>query len=156
MHLLSASSPLNRGAETEYLTHQDLIELHTGVSLEFSGSQAHPGKVASEFGLNSAIERPKATIFGKDAYPKFYEKAAAFFFALLQNLPFESNNQRAAVASLVAFCEINDRQIDMKILDDKTMEHLVKRATTYREKAVPAETVFSEVRQIFSAAIKPE
>ena len=156
MHLHSASSLLNRGAEVTYLTHQDLIDLHTGVSLEFSGTQAHPGQIASEFGLNSAIERPKATIFGKDAYPKFYEKAAAFFFALLQNLPFESNNQRAAVAALISFCDMNEREIDMKVLDEKTMEHLVKRATTYREKDVPAETVFSEIRQIFSAAIKPE
>lgn len=125
------------------------------MSLEFSGNQAHPGKVASEFGLNNAIERPKTTIFGRDAYPRFYEKAAAFFFAMLQNLPFESNNQRAAVASLIAFCELNGRQIDGKVLDEKTLEHLVRHATDYRQKGVPAENVFAEVRQIFSAAIKP-
>lgn len=155
MHLLSGSLPGSR-AELRYLNHQDVVELHTGVSLEFSGTQAQPGMISSEFGLNNSIERPKTTIFGKDAYPKFYEKAAAFFFAMLQNLPFESNNQRTAVASLVAFCELNQREIDVRILDEKTLEHLVKRASTYREKGVPAETVFSEVRQIFSAAIKPE
>ncbi len=156
MHQLSGSLLPDRGSTVSYLTAQDLIDLHSAVSLEFSGTQAHPGEVTSEFGLNNSIERPKTTIFGKDAYPRFYEKAAAFFFAFLQNLPFTSNNQRAAVAALVTFCDLNDRQIDTKILDEKTLEHLVKRATTYREKQVPAETVFSEIRQIFSAAIKPE
>ena len=110
--------------------------------------------MSDEFGLTNAIERPNATIMGREAYPKFYEKAAAFFYALLQRKPFESNNQRAAVASLVAFCEINKRTIDTKVLDEKTLEHLVRRASTYEEKGVKEETVFSEIRQIFSAAIK--
>lgn len=143
------------GQPVSYLTDQDLIELHRAVSMEFSGAQGHPGEVASDYALHNAVERPKATIFGRDAYPSFYEKAAAFFFALLQNLPFESANQRAAAVSLVAFCELNGREINTRILDDKTLEHLVRRAATYREKGVAPEEVFSEIRQIFSAAITP-
>jgi death on curing protein len=143
------------GPPIDYLSDQDVIELHRAVSMEFSGAQGQPGVVASDYALHSAVERPKATIFGRDAYPAFYEKAAAFFFALLQNLPFESANQRSAVVSLVAFCELNDREINSRILDEKTLEHLVRRAATYREKGVPAEEVFSEIRQIFSAAISP-
>jgi death on curing protein len=143
------------GQAVSYLTDEDLVELHRAVSMEFSGAQGHPGVVASDYGLHSAVERPKATIFGRDAYPTFYEKAAAFFFALLQNLPFESANQRAAVVALMAFCELNGREINTRILDDRTLEHLVRRAATYREKGVPPEEVFSEIRQIFSAAITP-
>ncbi len=151
---------LSGGSRTDqrrvrYLTIDELIELHQAVAAEFGGTQAQPGEVDSDFALRNAVERPQATIFGRDAYPRFFEKAAAFFFALVQNLPFHSANRRLAVAALVAFCELNDRTIDFRALDEKTIEQLTKRASTYREKGVPAEDVFSEIREVMYSAISP-
>lgn len=131
-----------------------MIELHQAVTVEFGGG-GEGGEVESEFGLINAIERPKATIFGRDAYPRFFEKAAAFFFALVQNVPFQSANKRLAIASLMAFCEINDRSIDFKELDEKTVENLVKLAATYQEKGTPPEQVFGEIRAVMFRAISP-
>ena len=86
--------------------------------------------VDSQFGLVNSIERPRTTVFGRDAYPAFHEKAAAFFFALLQNMPFRTGNRRLALASLLAFCELNGRSVDSRVLDEKSFENLVKKAAT--------------------------
>jgi len=101
----------------------------------------------------NAIQRPQTTVFGRDAYPTFAEKATALLFALLNNLPFRSGNRRLALTSLLAFCEMNHRQIDARALDEKGVENLVKRAANYRTLSVPAENVFRDVREALAKAI---
>ena len=130
-----------------------MIELHRAVSAEFGGTQAHPGVVESQFGLVSAVQRPQVTTLGREAYPAFADKAAAFVFALLQARPFRGGNRRVALASLVAFCEVNNRTIDTRIFDEKTAETLLKRAATYREQGIPPENVFREFRELMTRAI---
>jgi prophage maintenance system killer protein len=132
---------------------QDVIELHRAVSAEFGGTQAHPGVVESQFGLVSAVQRPQVTTLGREAYPGFADKVAAFVFALLQARPFRGGNRRTALASLVAFCELNNRSIDTRIFDEKTAENILKRAASYRDIGVPPENVFRELRELMTRAI---
>jgi len=150
----SNASPISASGY-RYLTIQDLVELHRAVSAEFGGHQAQPGVIESQFGLINAVQRPQTTVFGKDAYPTFPEKAAAFLFALLQNLPFRTGNRRLALASLLAFCEVNQRLIDSRVLDEKTAENLIKRAVNYRTQGLAPENVFREIREILARAIVP-
>jgi death-on-curing protein len=145
----SSGSP----TEIRYLTGQDIVELHRAVSVEFGGTHAHPGVVDSLYGLTNSVQRPQTTIFGKDAYPTFSEKAAAFLFALLQNSPFQSGNRRVALTCLLAFCELNERNVDSKILDEKTFENLIRRASGHRDQGIAPENVFSEMREILRRAI---
>lgn len=93
------------------------------------------------------------TTLGREAYPSFSDKVAAFMFALLQNSPFRGGNRRLAMASLLAFCEVNGRIIDGRVLDEKGMENLVKRASAHRELGLPPENVFREIREILSRAV---
>ena len=130
-----------------------MIELHRAVSSEFGGNQAHPGVVESQFGLVSAVQRPQVTTLGREAYPGFADKVAAFVFALLQSRPFRGGNRRVALASLVAFCEVNNRTIDTRIFDEKTAENILKRAGSYRELGIPPENVFREFRELMLRAI---
>ncbi len=58
-----------------------------------------------------------------------------------------------ALASLFAFCELNNRAVDSRILDEKTAETLLKRAAGYREMNIPAENVFREIRDVMNRAI---
>jgi prophage maintenance system killer protein len=132
---------------------QDVIELHRAVSSEFGGTQAHPGVVESQFGLVSAVQRPQVTTLGREAYPGFADKVAAFVFALLQARPFRGGNRRVALASLVAFCELNNRSVDTRIFDEKTAETLLKRAASYRDLGIPPENVFRELREVMTRAI---
>ena len=157
--MLSRSTPtLFGGSQTDssgirYLTVQDLVDLHKAVSVEFGGTQAHPGVVESQFGLVQAVQRPQVTTLGREAYPTFPEKVAAFLFALLQNRPFRGGNKRVALASLFAFCEINNRAVDSRVLDEKTAENLLRRASSFRELGIPPENVFREMRETMSRAI---
>ena len=114
----SAASQIDGGIR--YLSVQDLVDLHKAVSTEFGGNQAHPGVVESQFGLLNAVQRPQVTTLGREAYPQFADKVAAFVFALLQARPFQGGNRRVALASIVAFCEVNNRSIDSRVLDEKT------------------------------------
>lgn len=123
------------------------------MSAEFGGTGAHPGVVDSQFGLINAVQRPQITTLGREAYPTFSDKVAAFLFALLMNSPFRGGNRRVALASLVAFCELNDRMIDARVLDEKTLETLLKRAAGHRELGIAPENVFREIRETLSRAI---
>jgi prophage maintenance system killer protein len=129
------------------------VELHKAVSTEFGGNQAHPGVVESQFGLLNAVQRPQVTTLGREAYPQFADKVAAFVFALLQARPFHGGNRRVALASIIAFCELNNRSVDSRVLDEKTAENIVKRASGHRELGIPPENVFSELREVMRRAI---
>ncbi len=133
-----------------YLTAQDVIDLHRAVCTEYGGNQSHPGIVESQFGLLNAVQRPQLTTFGREAYPTFSEKAAAFVFALLQARPFRGGNRRVALASLLAFCELNNRNVT---LDEKAAETLFRRAGGYREMGLPPENVYRELKETLSRSI---
>ncbi len=132
---------------------QDLVELHKAVCVEFGGNQSHPGVIDSQFGLLNAVQRPQVTTLGREAYPSFSDKVAAFVFALLQSRPFRGGNRRLALASMFAFCELNNRAVDSRIFDEKTAENIVRRAASYREMGIPPENVFREFRELMTRAI---
>ena len=136
-----------------YLTVQDVVELHKAVSAEFGGTQAHPGVIESQFALVSAVQRPQVTTLGREAYPSFPDKVAAFVFALLQARPFRGGNRRVALASLIAFCELNNRAVDSRVFDEKTAETLLRRAASCRELGIPPENVFRELRETLNRSI---
>ena len=135
---------------------QDVVELHRAVSSEFGGNQAQPGVVDSQFGLVNAVQRPQVTTLGREAYPTFADKVAAFLFALLQYSPFRGGNRRTALASLFAFCELNNRTVDSRVLDEKTAENVLKRAASYRDLNLPPENVYRELRELMTRAIVPQ
>lgn len=148
---LFVASPID--GSIRYLTVQDLVELHRAVSAEFGGTAAHPGVVESQFGLVNAVQRPQVTTLGREAYPTFPEKVAAFLFALLTYSPFRGGNRRLALASLFAFCEMNNRTVDSRVLDEKSAETLFKRAAAHREMGIPPENVYREIRETLNRAI---
>ena len=136
-----------------YLTVQDVVELHKAVCSEFGGNQAHPGVVESQFGLVSAVQRPQVTMLGRDAYPAFSDKAAVFVWALLDQRPFRGGNRRVALASLIAFCELNNKAVDARVFDEKTAEQMFKRAAGHREMGIAPENIFREFRELLGRAI---
>ena len=65
--------------------------------------------------LQSAIERPRTTIFGEDAYKTFPEKAAALMHSLARNHPLVDGNKRLAWSATRAFCLLNGYDIDLNV-----------------------------------------
>jgi prophage maintenance system killer protein len=109
--------------------------------------------VESQFGLLNAVQRPQITTLGRESYPQFADKVAAFVFALLQARPFQGGNRRVALASIFAFAELNNRSVDSRVLDEKTAETVIKRAAGHREMGLLPENVYAELREVMRKAI---
>lgn len=63
--------------------------------------------------LSSAVARPESSMFGLEAYPDLFVKAAALFSSLAQNHPFFDGNKRFAWVATLTFLELNGVVIDM-------------------------------------------
>jgi death on curing protein len=88
-----------------YLTAQEAIFINLMMIQLYSPGEQVGVKSAAL--LDSAVMRPQATVFGEDAYPSIYEKAAALFESLGQNHPFQNANKRTAYAALQSFLKAN-------------------------------------------------
>ena len=90
---------------TEFLDLDDLLDIT---------SQAVGGDVVvGDYGLlESALARPRASVFGQDAYPHLHLKAAALLHSLSRNHPLVDGNKRLAWTACRTFLAINGQWID--------------------------------------------
>ncbi|MPY84435.1 MAG: type II toxin-antitoxin system death-on-curing family toxin [Actinophytocola sp.] len=63
--------------------------------------------------LQAALARPKATVFGKDAYPSITEKAAALLHSLARNHGLIDGNKRLALAATFTFLGVNGLRLTL-------------------------------------------
>jgi len=64
--------------------------------------------------LESAVFRPQQTVFGEDAYPSIFEKAAVMADSLVKNHCFYNGNKRTAYLTLKSFLRVNGYQLKME------------------------------------------
>ena len=94
----------------EYLTVEDLLR----IAAELIGSPA-----VSDIGLlDAAAHRPRASAFGKDAYPTVHEKAAALLEAVARNHALVDGNKRLAWAAALVFYDLNGFELEASSVDD--------------------------------------
>jgi death-on-curing protein len=130
------------------------VELHVAVDREIGGRNATPGVVESQFGLVRAVQVPQSTFLGREAYGAFSDKASVLYWGILRDRPFKDGNRRVALVALLVFCELNGATIDGKVLDEKKLESMTKRAWGHREDGVAPETMFGEIRTLLGQAIR--
>jgi death-on-curing protein len=63
--------------------------------------------------LEAAMARPRATAFGRDAYPDLEQKAAALVHSLVGNHALVDGNKRLGLAGLIAFLGVNGRRLTL-------------------------------------------
>jgi death-on-curing protein len=63
--------------------------------------------------LEAALARPRATAFGKDAYPDLDAKAAALLHSIARNRALVDGNKRLALAAVIAFYGLNGRRLTL-------------------------------------------
>lgn len=88
----------------EYLDLEDLLHIarHT----------VGPGVEVRDYGLlESALARPRATVFGADAYPEAHLKAAALMHSLSRNHALVDGNKRLTWTACRTFLAINGHWI---------------------------------------------
>lgn len=61
--------------------------------------------------LESALARPRASVFGADAYPDLHEKAAALMQSLARNHALVDGNKRLAWTACRTFLAVNGEWI---------------------------------------------
>lgn len=88
----------------EYLDRDDVL---TAGSIAF-GSEL---KVRDYGLLDAAVARPQASVFGVDAYPEVWDKAAALLQSLARNHALIDGNKRTAWASAWTFLHINGNEL---------------------------------------------
>ena len=77
--------------------------------------------------VESAVARPRTTVFGEDAYPDVHEKAAALLHSLARNHAFVDGNKRVSWLAAGAFYWINGLELDAP--DDPAYDLVIGAAT---------------------------
>ncbi|OBI31890.1 type II toxin-antitoxin system death-on-curing family toxin [Mycolicibacter sinensis] len=85
---------------TEFLDRDDVL-----VAGAFA--LGHACEVGDYGLLDAAVARPQATVFGVNAYPDLYAKAAALLQSLARNHALVDGNKRTAWASAWTFLYLN-------------------------------------------------
>jgi death on curing protein len=68
--------------------------------------------------LGSAVARPQTTVFGEDAYPDLWMKAAALLQSIVNNHALVDGNKRLGWLSTAVFLDINGANIAVARNDD--------------------------------------
>jgi death-on-curing protein len=84
----------------EYLDVEDLVALAT----QLLGA---PPPIRDLGLLGSAAARPAASVFGEDAYPDIWTKAAALLQSLVKNHTLVDGNKRFGWVATAVFLELN-------------------------------------------------
>ena len=98
--------------EIDYLELVDLLQLGKEIIEDF--------RVRDLGLLESALARPKTTVFGEDAYPGFPEKVATLLHSISSNHALIDGNKRLAWSGARLFCLMND--VDIKMSEDEAYE----------------------------------
>jgi death-on-curing protein len=90
------------------------------------------GFIVKDLGLlDSALSRPKTTLFGEDAYPAIELKAAAMVESIILNHPMIDGNKRSSWFALNVFLELNDYHL--KATQDEAFDYVLSVATKTRD-----------------------
>ena len=92
--------------QIDYLELADILKL---------GQEIIPDFRIRDLGLlESAVARPRTSVFGEDAYATFPDKVAALMHSIARNHALIDGNKRLAWSAARLFCLMNDLDIKMK------------------------------------------
>lgn len=116
-----------------FLTLEQVIDFHTEIINELGGAHG-----IREIGLLiSAIEMPKASMFGEYLHVSIYDKAAAYLYNIVCNHAFVDGNKRSGLVAALTFLEVNSVILEY---DENQVEELVVKVEDGKaDKAVVAD-----------------
>lgn len=103
-----------------YLEFDDLVAIATRVL-------GAPPLVRDAGLLESAAFRPRASVFGSDAYLTVHEKAGALMESLARNHPLVDGNKRLALAGVIVFLGVNG--VRLTATNDEAYDFTIEVAT---------------------------
>lgn len=100
-----------------FLSIEEVIQIHDDLVLGYGGLHG-----IRDMGLLiSAIEMPKASVFGEYLHESAYDKAAAYLFHTVCNHAFLDGNKRTAAATTLIFLKLNDHAVKYNMGDFEEM-----------------------------------
>lgn len=110
-----------------FLNVEEIIDYHTMIINEFGGAHG-----IRDIGLLiSAIEMPKASMFGEDLHTTIFDKAAAYLYHIVCNHPFVDGNKRTGIVAALTFLTANN--IGLKY-DSGQLENLIVKVASGKGK----------------------
>ncbi len=120
--------------ETEYLELEDIIMMIRTLGI---------GPVRDVGLVDSAVNRPRSSAFGEDAYVTFNLKAAALLQSMAKNHALVDGNKRLAWLSTVVFCDLNG--LAPQLTDDEAFQLVYDISSSQLEVAEIAERLHRRV-----------
>lgn len=90
---------------TIFLSKEEVITAHYFMMKKMG--DAEQAGVKDHALLESAIYRPRQSVFGEDTYSSLFDKAAALLVSLVKNHCFHNGNKRTAYLAVKSFLKIN-------------------------------------------------
>jgi|SRR3990167_1726467 len=91
-----------------FITMQEIIDDHAQIIQQYGGLDG-----IRDIGLlASAMDMPKATMFGEHLHPTIFDKAAAYLFHIICNHPFIDGNKRTGTMAALTFLRQNRLHIE--------------------------------------------
>jgi death-on-curing protein len=97
--------------EIEYLDLEDVVEMVRTLGV---------GPIRDVGLLDSAVNRPRSSAYGDDAYATLDLKAAALLHSMTKNHALVDGNKRLAWLSTVVFCDLNG--FSPRLSDDEAFQ----------------------------------
>ena len=91
------------------MTHHLTLEQALRIARRAIGGPLHVRDLGL---LDAAVNRPRASVFGQDAYPTLMLKAAALLHSLARHHPLVDGNKRLAWLATWVFCAKNGVELD--------------------------------------------
>jgi len=101
----------------EYLTDEDIIEIHAQVVSMSGGSMG----IRDRGAIASSAAQPMMTFGGQELYISIEEKAAALAYSLIANRAFVDGNKRNGHAAAATFLRLNWFRINARIDDQEAI-----------------------------------
>jgi len=98
-------------SDVEYLDIEDAVALIRMLNV---------GPIRDVGLLDSAINRPRSSAFGEDAYPTLTLKAAALVHSVTKNHALVDGNKRIGWLCVAVFCDVNGTSVDLT--DDEAFQ----------------------------------
>jgi death-on-curing protein len=114
--------------EPEFLTLEDVLDIHERQLARFSGS----GGIRDRGLLESAVAAPQAAFGGEWLHADLFEMAAAYALHIAENQPFIDGNKRAGLLSALVFLDINGISLDYP--DDRLYQAMIDIANKKSDK----------------------
>lgn len=94
-----------------FLSVEEVIQIHDELVSEYSGLHG----IRNMGLLISAIEMPKATMFGEYLHESIYDKASAYLYHIICNHAFLDGNKRTGSAAALIFLSQNGYKVKYDI-----------------------------------------